>query len=414
MQRREFNLTAAAAAAALSGCGGGGGGDAPAGAAGSAPAGAASSGAPVADTPAGAPGTAAGTQDRQRRRPVRDRHQPGQHGARHHDPLRRQHAAQRELHRAAARRRRVPRGQRLQQEPPADPVGNAAADAVRHRSPTRRRSAIVGAARRLPRRLRGATSPACSTRTRRPASSASSTCTTTAATSDFVYQADGSVIGLVERQRPADPCRSPPTPTQVQDAHLRAGARRDAHGSRTSPTSGRASRGKWKNHPGFGGYGLMNEPHDMPAPGRASSKRFDGTAKTCTIWPTFAQAAINAIRAVDAATPDLPGRQRLERVVDASAPTTRAGRCTAANIIYEVHMYLDAYSNGQCFDWDTEVAQGLHAPASATCRSTLDTGVNRLQARRGLGRATRHQARADRDRHADRRPALAGDRSSAC
>jgi hypothetical protein len=130
----------------------------------------------------------------------------------------------------------------------------------------------------------------------------------------------------------------------------------------------------WKNHPGFGGYGLMNEPFNMPAPGTVTEPF--GSAEDLTIWPTFAQAAINAIRAIDPVNPIYLGGN------DAGAAWILGDNnpgwpLSGTNIIYEVHMYLDASSSGQRYDFDSEVARGFSAGGSGPI--TLDTGWQRLQ-----------------------------------
>ncbi len=110
---------------------------------------------------------------------------------------------------------------------------------------------------------------------------------------DFVYQPDGSVIGLV---KPADPAvRAYTTDNQQVRTRIIATAPgatlTDAHVSNF--WTGVA--GYVKNHPGFGGYGLMNEPYFMPRPGE-TVEAFQGFGQDLTIWPTIAQSAINAIR----------------------------------------------------------------------------------------------------------------------
>jgi endoglucanase len=49
-----------------------------------------------------------------------------------------------------------------------------------------------------------------------------------------------------------------------------------------------------------------------------------------------------------------------------------------SNLIYEVHMYLDAFSNGFAFDYDTEVAKNFTA-GLGNFSINLDTGLNRLK-----------------------------------
>lgn len=85
-------------------------------------------------------------------------------------------------------------------------------------------------------------------------------------------------------------------------------------------------------HPAFVGYGLMNEPHDMPS---------------TTAWPTAAQLAVNAIRSVD----------RSKRIYVAGDGWSSAQNWTAANpnlaitdpagnFRYEAHQYFDKDASG--------------------------------------------------------------------
>lgn len=188
---------------------------------------------------------------------------------------------------------------------------------------------------------------------------------------DFVYQPDGSVKGFVV---PSDPLLRPYTSDSSQ-VQVRLCAL--APGATLTPAEladfwTRAAK-KWKDHPGFGGYGLMNEPHDLPAPGAIVS----GGTEDLTIWPTFAQAAIDAIRAVDPVNPIYVGGN------DWSAATAIATQdpgfpLKGNNLVYEVHMYLDASSSGYAFDYDTEVAKGYSA-GLGNVPIDQDTGVNRLK-----------------------------------
>ncbi len=82
---------------------------------------------------------------------------------------------------------------------------------------------------------------------------------------DFRFQADGSVIGLtVPPGSVLRPYTTDAVQIQSRIFSLVPGATlKIAH---FTDFWTRAAT-KWKNHPGFGGYGLMNEPHDMPKPG---------------------------------------------------------------------------------------------------------------------------------------------------
>ena len=190
---------------------------------------------------------------------------------------------------------------------------------------------------------------------------------------DFVFQPDGSVIGLTPF---ANPLLRPYTTnaSQVQERIFAL-----APGATLLPANftdfwTRAAL-LWKNHPGFGGYGLMNEPHDMPAPGGTVPSY--GGVEDLTIWPTFARAAIAAIRAVDAVNPIYVagnGRDAAMTIGTMNPGFPLAG----ANLIYEVHMYLDAYSNGASFDYDAEVAKNYSAGLGAV-PINVSTGQKRLK-----------------------------------
>ena len=188
---------------------------------------------------------------------------------------------------------------------------------------------------------------------------------------DFKFQPDGSVSGLVV---PTDPLLQPYTSDSSQ-VQLRICAL--AAGATLTPANladfwTRVAK-KWKDHPGFGGYGLMNEPHELPPPGGTTS----GGAEDLTIWPTFAQAAIKAIRAVDPSNPIYVSGNEWSSAM--SIGTKNPGfPLEGANLIYEVHMYLDASSSGYAFDYDTEVAKGYSAGFGGV-PIDLDTGVARLK-----------------------------------
>jgi len=191
---------------------------------------------------------------------------------------------------------------------------------------------------------------------------------------DFVYQPDGSVIGLV---RPSDPTVRAYT---TDNAQVRTRIMATAPGA--TLTAAHLSN-FWtgvarhiKNHPGFGGYGLMNEPYYMPRPGELV-EAYQGYGQDLTIWPTLAQQVINAIRAVDATNPIYLGGNDWSGMF--TLPDNNPGfPLSGSNIVYEVHGYLDAYSNGQSYDWDTEVGKNYTA-GIAQAPITQDTGVERLR-----------------------------------
>jgi endoglucanase len=189
---------------------------------------------------------------------------------------------------------------------------------------------------------------------------------------DFIFQADGSVIGL---QAHPDPLAFAYTidwqQVQTRIFALAQGATLKQSNFTNLWTQ---AANKWKAHPGFGGYGLMNEPFNMPAPGTTVESSWG--ADDLTIWPTYAQAAINAIRAVDPTNPIYLGGNEWSSAMSL-ATKNPSWPLTGSNIIYEVHMYLDAASSGQRFDYDTEVALGFSAGGSGPINA--DTGANRLK-----------------------------------
>ncbi len=189
---------------------------------------------------------------------------------------------------------------------------------------------------------------------------------------DFVFQADGSVIGLV---RHSDPLAHPYT-TDWQQVQTRIFALASGATLKQSNFTDFWTRAAnmWKGHPGFGGYGLMNEPFNLPAPG--TTVESSGGNDDLTIWPAYAQAAINAIRGLDSANPIYLGGNEWSSAMSL-ATKNPSWPLSGANIIYEVHMYLDAPSSGQRFDYNTEAALGWSVGENGPINP--DTGVNRLK-----------------------------------
>ncbi len=190
---------------------------------------------------------------------------------------------------------------------------------------------------------------------------------------DFKFQPDGTVTGLVV---PPDRLLRPYTSdnTQVQTRIFALGPGATLTQAHFIDFWTRAAA-RWKDHPGFGGYGLMNEPHDMPRPGQVVESH--GGGEDLTIWPAYALAAIKAIRAMDSANPIYLGGNEW------SAATTLATHnpgwpVAAANVIYEVHLYLDAIGNGQVFDYDTEAAKN-NTVGVGKVPINADTGIQRLK-----------------------------------
>ena len=195
---------------------------------------------------------------------------------------------------------------------------------------------------------------------------------------DFKFQSDGSVIGLVV---PKGPLLRPYTTDKTQ---IRMRIFALAEGT----TLTRANfndfwirvANKWRNHPGFGGYGLMNEPHDLPVSG-ATTGVYDAPPykgeEDLTIWPAYAQAAINAIRAIDAVNPIYVAGNVWDSAM-AIATKNPGFPLTGKNLIYEVHMYLDALSNGAAFDYDIERAKNFRAGIGSG-PITASTGLERIK-----------------------------------
>jgi endoglucanase len=190
---------------------------------------------------------------------------------------------------------------------------------------------------------------------------------------DFRWQADGSVLGLMV---PADPLLRPYTSDRSQVIERIFAL---APGASLSPAHftdfwARAAR-QWGRHPGLGGYGLMNEPHDLPAPGGVLPTQ--GRGEDLTIWPRFAQAAIRTIRGIDARTPIYVSGNTWNSAM--SLATRNPGfPLQGENLIYEVHLYLDAFSNGNGFDYDAELAKNFSA-GFGVGPIHADTGADRLR-----------------------------------
>jgi endoglucanase len=189
---------------------------------------------------------------------------------------------------------------------------------------------------------------------------------------DFKYQPDGSVTGLVVPSSPlVRPYTSDNQQVQTRIFALAPGA--TLKQSHFIDFWTRAAA-RWKDHPGFGGYGLMNEPHDMPRPGEIVES--EGGGEDLTIWPAYAQAAVKAIREIDAVNPIYVSGNGWSSAM--SIADNPGFPLSGANLIYEVHLYLDALSNGHAFDWDTEAARKFSA-GLGNVSIDRDTGVKRLK-----------------------------------
>lgn len=131
-----------------------------------------------------------------------------------------------------------------------------------------------------------------------------------------------------------------------------------------------------KQHPGLAGYGLMNEPNNMPA---VNGTAPFGSPEDPAIWTTFAQGAINTIRAIDATTNIYVAGNDYE-IGWTGNPGGSYGALNPAfplsgnNLIYEGHFYLDHISSGGLFDWTVEFAAGFSAGESNTVGARTTTG----------------------------------------
>ncbi len=190
---------------------------------------------------------------------------------------------------------------------------------------------------------------------------------------DFRFQSNGAVIGLVD---PVDPLVHAYTndANQVFERIVALAPGATLKQSNLNDLWTKAAQ-RWKDHPGFGGYGLMNEPYDLPEPG--GTERSFGGSEDLHIWPAYAQAAINAIRAVDVVNPIYLGGNEWSGAMSL-ATKNPDWPLSGTNLIYEVHMYLDAGSSGQRFDYDSEVALNYNAGFGPGPIS-LHTGVDRLR-----------------------------------
>jgi hypothetical protein len=191
---------------------------------------------------------------------------------------------------------------------------------------------------------------------------------------DFIFQPNGSVIGLTASTDPLIRAYTTDN-TQVQTRIFALAPGATLKQSNFVDFWVRAAN-KWKNHPGFGGYGLMNEPYRMPPPGSLTEQEVDGT-EDLTIWPAYAQAAIDAIRAIDPANPIYLGGNEWSSAMSLGTKNP-SWPLRGTNLVYEVHMYLDAGSSGQRFDYDSEVALGYNAGFGPGAID-LNTGVERLK-----------------------------------
>ncbi|TFY98300.1 glycoside hydrolase family 5 protein [Ramlibacter humi] len=190
---------------------------------------------------------------------------------------------------------------------------------------------------------------------------------------DFRYGPDGGVAGLKPGSTPRHwPYTEDPNGVQERIFSLAANATlTQAHFA----DFWRRAAQRWKDHPGLAGYGLMNEPHDLPRPGELEAS--EGGGEDLAIWPAYARAALDAIRKVDARTPVYVAGNEWSAAT--SLARSNPGFPLAGdNVVYEVHLYLDASSSGHAFDFDTEAKKGYSAGLSRRAINA-DTGVKRLE-----------------------------------
>lgn len=205
---------------------------------------------------------------------------------------------------------------------------------------------------------------------------------------DFRYTPEGRVPGL---KPPPTPWHAPYTedPAGWQDRIFSLAPGATLTQAQFADVWTRIAQ-RWKDHPGLAGWGLMNEPHDLPAPGRTeASEEGRGPGEDLAVWPAYAKVAVEAIRRVDARTPIYVASNGWSSAM--ALPTQNPGfPLQAEGLVYEVHLYLDAASNGHAFDVDAEVAKGWSAGQGRRAIDA-DTGVQRLEP--ALRWARKHGAR---------------------
>src|SRR5205807_83972 len=97
--------------------------------------------------------------------------------------------------------------------------------------------------------------------------------------------------------------------------------------------------------PTIAAYDIMNEPSNMPTP---------------DAWQLAAQAAVNAIRAIDTTTPIFVEGNNYSSAftwVDGN-PTLHQLHDPSHLLVFSAHVYLDRDSSGTHYSWAEEVAAG--------------------------------------------------------
>ena len=189
---------------------------------------------------------------------------------------------------------------------------------------------------------------------------------------DFRYAPDGSVPGLQKAPTPLHRAYTEnPAGVQERIFSLAPGATlTQAHFA----DFWRRAAQRWKDHPGLAGWGLMNEPHDLPA--RGGTEPTEGGGEDLAIWPAYARAGVEAIRKIDRKLPIYVAGNQWSAAM--ALPEANPGfPLPGENLVYEVHLYLDATSSGHAFDYDAEVRKGFSAGVGRR-PIDADTGVKRL------------------------------------
>ena len=196
---------------------------------------------------------------------------------------------------------------------------------------------------------------------------------------DFKFQPDGSVTGLAV---PSDPLLRAYTrdASQVQTRIFALAPGATLTVSNFTDFWTRAAL-KWKDHPGFGGYGLMNEPYDLPRDGGIVAWNEEPQVRaeeSLWIWPEFAKAAIAAIRALDATGTIYLNGNKYGGALSLAYLNPAWPLAPDNHLVYEVHNYMDAINNGRGFDFDLEVARNFTVGVGNVPIS-LNTGLNRMK-----------------------------------
>ena len=114
----------------------------------------------------------------------------------------------------------------------------------------------------------------------------------------------------------------------------------------------------FRSAPGIWGYGLMNEPHDLP-----------GARGGASTWETASQQAVDAIRATSDPTQVLVAGASWSKVADWPATHPRAWIHDPIGAVrYEAHQYFDGDGSGQYVaSYQAEAAAARRAGYSREC-----------------------------------------------